>query len=310
MIQLKIVIIVLFVVCSSSACSTVSSLPTQANSSKEDLASNTKQTVENVEQDANAVRRFESDANTNPNHISIDEKIKRPRQAQARRKTIQFPDDCDYLVSSGNENWLQAACADAIREVQPSLPKENCGYVNFKDAYGKDGYYDLNAYNDPSHHPSAVQFYPLSPNKYLVQIYCNSGAYNTENVYLLYDESTIPAKAEILEFPWIKPESHIFDDFSDLDPPSDNYIAKRVKIVNVKIIGGINFNPKTKKLIVYTRGNGIGEFGQYARYSFPNDKTKLEEFRAKYYYSKNSPAYSPDDMIKHPPKTWKRYYPK
>lgn len=169
------------------------------------------------------------------------------------------------------------------------------------------------------------KFLSLSNNKYLVEIRCWTAAYNLSNIYLLYNEAAIPAKAQVLEFDWVQPESHIYDDFSYLKPPSDDYIAKYTKIVKEKTLCGFYFNPKTKLLIAYSKGNGMGAFGQYARYSLKNpSKPKLEEFRAKFYDNvytykniynpdhplKLPPNYGYDDVIKRPPKTWKRYYPK
>ena len=113
----------------------------------------------------------------------------------------------------------------------------------------------------------------------------------------MYDESAIPAKAEILEFP-----SFEFTYDEDYD------VAKSVEKVNVTVLGGRWFNLKTKELIVFVKARGIGDAGRYARYSFPNGKPKLEEFRAKFKWEGR--GYQAGDVIKNPPKTWKRYYPK
>jgi hypothetical protein len=157
-------------------------------------------------------------------------------------------------------------------------------------------------------------FYPFSDNKYLVKIKCWTAAYNLSNIYLLYDESSLPSKVKILEFSWVQPKAHIYDDFSYLKPPSDNYIAKHIEIVKEKTLPGFHFNSDTKTLTAYSKGNGMGKFGQYARYSFKKDgEPVLKEFRARFYddvYNQNYPNYDYDDVIKNPPKTWKRYYPK
>ena len=143
-----------------------------------------------------------------------------------------------------------------------------------------------------------LTFHPFSANKYLVEMRCSTGAYNLSNIYLLYDESAIPAKAQVLEFPWIKITS---GEDEDLDVP------KAVEKVTVKAVGGRYFNPKTKELIVFVKAYGIGDAGRYARYSFPNGKPTLEEFRARLVWSGR--GYQAGDVIKSSPKTWKRYYP-
>ncbi len=243
-------------------------------------------------------------ANTNlvENNSSdeTDKSIELPYQKKARRKSIKFPDDCERAVVEGSKNWkVRRACGIALYNIQPDLPKADCAY----DLIERDINSRLEGY-------SSIKFYSLATNKYLVEVLCRTAAYNIDNVYLLYDESSIPAKARVLEFPWIKPDDDIFKEFSDLNPPTDDYIAKHIKPESVKIIGGRYFDTKTGKLIVFDKGRGIGDFGQYARYSFVDGKAKLEELRAKYYYEKDSRSYQLNDVIKHPPKNWKRYYPK
>lgn len=141
-----------------------------------------------------------------------------------------------------------------------------------------------------------IEFYPLMPNKYLVKVRCIAGAYNELNAYALYDESAIPAQARVLEFPSLE---IIHDEDSDS--------AKAVNPITVKTVGGRYFDSQTKKLIVFSKAHGIGDAGSYARYSFSDGEPKLEEYRAKFVW--NGPEYTLDDVIKNPPKTWKRFYP-
>lgn len=141
-----------------------------------------------------------------------------------------------------------------------------------------------------------IEFYPLSINKYLVKIPCTQGAYNEINAYLMYDESSIPAKTDVLEFPSFE---FTHDENSD--------VAKTIEKTNVKTVGGRFFDPQTKELIVFVKARGIGDAGHYARYSFPNGKPRLSEFRAKFAWTGR--GYSTEEILKTPPKTWKRYYP-
>ena len=124
-------------------------------------------------------------------------------------------------------------------------------------------------------------------------------AYNLSNVYLLYDESAIPAKTRVLEFPDLK--------FSfDKDDKNGEYPASFEK-ATVKSVPGRIFNSKTKELLTMDKSTGIGYTGNFARYSFPNDNPKLEEYRAKFKEDGNGLG---DDWLKVIEKTWKRYYPK
>ena len=146
---------------------------------------------------------------------------------------------------------------------------------------------------------SNIEFYPLSANKYLLEVRCWASAYNLSNVYLLYDESAIPAKTKVLEFPDL--------DFSfDKNDKEDEYPVSFEKIM-VKSVPGRIFNPKTKELITLDKKTGIGYAGRYARYSFPNGEPKLEEYRAKFKEDGNGLG---DDWLKTVLTTWKRYYPK
>jgi hypothetical protein len=299
-------IIFLFIFCFSISCDSSETSPISSNKSKNHVSN------ENLNNEQNT-------NNSNPKEIdSPDEKelsnakIQSPYQTKPRRTKINFAEDCEYKI--GDKFKLETACASAINSVIPDLPSNPCVYDQYlRNTKVSDGSAFLSLQNFSVKEAFPIKFYALSQNKYLVQIYCNSGAYNIENVYLLYDESKLPAKARVLEFPWIEPDSHILNDFSYLKPPSDDYIAKYINIVKEKTVGGIQFNPKTKTLIAYSKGNGMGKFGQYARYSFKkNGEPILEEFRARFYddvYNQDYPNYDNDDVIKHPPKTWKRYYP-
>lgn len=214
-------------------------------------------------------------------------------QTKPRRQRIRFPEDCTNYAPAGVKNWkLQNGCAEAIQSVLPSLPRADCDYEQF---LSKNSFDDFLSFST-DYHPGAVRFYSLSPNKYLVEVLCSAAAYNVSNVYLLYDESTLPARAVVLEFPSLE---FTYDEDSDA--------AKTIEKVSVKTVGGRFFNPKTKELIVFVKARGIGDAGRYARYSFPNGQPKLEEFRAKFAWTGR--GYGTDEILKSAPKTWKLYYP-
>ena len=290
MLYLKNIIFVLMIFCLYSSCLSGKSSQIQSNTSPEHLIVS-KEPVAKVEQNTNTSNN--STENTQYNSDKI--KINRPYQTKPRRQAIKFSVDCTDYIPAGEENWqLQTACADAIKSALSDLPKTSniglsstkidCDYNNIQN---KDDW--LNDYG--------ANFYPLAPNKYLVEILCIAGAYNELNAYMFYDESKLPAQARVLEFPRF-----------DIDHDEDSDVGKTIEKVMVKTVGGRYFNPKTKELIVFVKAHGIGDAGHYARYSFPNDKPKLEEFRARFVWSGRE--YTPDQVFKSPPKTWKRYYPK
>jgi hypothetical protein len=290
--------------------------------------------ISNSEENVNTVFT-EDNANLSQ---KIDE-IKSPYQTKPRRRVINFPDDCQRSVAEGSKNWkLVSACAEALESIKSKVRKvaenndcshpfnEVISYLVKKDDVRRidaiaqklgttvDNILENSDITDPNNlqegqllqyveihylYEQESTFYSLSANKYLVELRCWNAAYNLSNIYLMYDESELPAKVNILEFPSL-----------DFEYPDDENpdIPKAVKEVSVKAVGGRHFNPKTKELIVFVKSRGMGDAGKYARYSFPNDNPKLEEFRAKFAWTGR--GYDTNDIIKNPPKTWKRYYPK
>jgi hypothetical protein len=215
-------------------------------------------------------------------------------QTAPRRAKIRFPDDCNfYAAASENDLKLENGCAAALDKVLPALPREDCDYGEF---LRQNDYSEFLEYLD-DYQSRAVRFYPLAPNKYLVEVPCSVAAYNVSNVYLLYDESRLPAKAEVLEFPGFK---FTYDE--------DRDSVEKIENITAKTVGGRGFNLKTKELIVFEKARGIGDAGRYARYSFFGGKPKLVEYRAK--FSWTGRAYSTDEILKRPPLAWKRYFPK
>ena len=285
---LKMNFLLLIFYFSFSACLSVdSSKILQKSETAENVNKPTNKSIINADQNANTPPTL--NGNQEPDLYTIYKIKKNPYQTKPRRKQIKFPDDCTDIVPAGEKiRYLPMACAQTLKSIKPELMKAT------KDGICENSFAGLLA---PEYaYPYEVIFYPFSTNKYLVKMRCSTGAYNEINVYLLYDESKIPAKAKILEFPSF-----------DIEHDEDSDAAKNVEKVMVKTIGGRYFNPKTKKLIVFVKAHGIGDAGEYARYSFASGKPKLEEFRARFVWSGR--GYQLSDVLKHPPKTWKRYYP-
>jgi hypothetical protein len=280
--------VLLLVICLSSCQSAQLSQIEINESSTNNSAKTPNSSVQNI----NAANGDNKSIDLNQN-AAVKTKIKSVYQTKSRRKNILFPEDCTSFVPAGDENWeLQTNCAEAIQFVLPDLPRDGCGYEQFLK---ENSFNDFVKYST-DFHPGAVKFYSLSPNKYLVEVLCDTAAYNISNAYLLYDESSLPSKAVVLEF-----------DSFEFTYDEDSDVAKTVKKLTVRTVGGRWFNPKTKELVVFIKARGIGDAGRYARYSFPNGKPKLEEFRAKFKWEGRS--YQVDDVVKSAPKTWKKYYP-
>jgi hypothetical protein len=304
------------------------------------LAANT--TV--LQQNSNTNLASSNDSNKDK---EIVDKIKSRYQTKPRRKKISFLEDCRLGVDSNKNWKEVLGCADALESVKTKLQavseNNNCSRpMSVED----DNPYEVIDSDQINHkiknseetnikfitkkltttienirknsnleyqvklkigqeikyqkahwvHNFNPAFYPLSTNKYLIELACWTAAYNESNVYLLYDESALPAKISILEFP-----SFSFTFGENKDEP------EKVESINVKTVGGRLFNPKTKELIVFIKGNGNGDFGEYARYSFVNDTPKLEEFRAK--FKEDGISYGTDEAMERSPKAWKQFYP-
>ncbi len=237
-------------------------------------------------------RNLQKSFQSNSEQISSSEKKNIRYQTKLSRKKIRFPEDCQYVIGLEDEYQLERTCAAAIESVLPDLPREDCAYKSYLE---KNNLLDFTKYST-EYHPGAVKFYPLSAGNFLVEIQCWNSAYNVSNVYLRYDESSIPATARILEFP-----SFSFTGTENSDK------VESVKKTVVNTVNGVYFNRKTKELIAFVKGLGIGDSGTYAKYSFVDGDPKLREFRAD--FKDGCPCYQTDQVIKESPKKWKRYYP-
>ncbi|MBS1793100.1 MAG: DUF1176 domain-containing protein [Acidobacteria bacterium] len=217
-------------------------------------------------------------------------------ETKTARTRIRFPEDCTLYKPAGvsERAWRRpAACAEALTAAMPALPREGCDY---EDYFKTNSFDELLARAENESLSGRIRFYPLARGRFLVEIVCSIAAYNVSNAYLLYDETKSPARAEVLEFPWLEFEA---------DEARDT--ATRIENVRVKTLGGRYFNPRTKQLIVFVKARGLGDAGRYARYAFPNGRPKLLEFRAK--FSWTGRGYGTDEAIRRPPAAWKIYYP-
>ena len=193
----------------------------------------------------------------NRNHAP-DSNPRFKRGRQARRKNIEFPRDCDYRAGEFHRGKAGAA---ALEKASRDFPKDR----DYDSLRRPAGSVNLIEFND--RFADAVKFYRLSAGKYLVQVRYNPSGYNVANLYLLFDETRILPKARILKFPTLE--------FSARNP------NEKPAKMSEEIIGGRRFNRQTKDLIVFIKGRGLGDFGESARYAFPNGKPRLKEFRAR-----------------------------
>ena len=200
------------------------------------------------------------DAAQKRNHAP-DSNSRSKRRRRPRRKNIEFPRDCDYKAG---EFYREKACAAALEKASRDFPKDrDCDYGSLRRPAGS---VNLIEFND--RFADAVKFYRLSAGKYLVQVRCSASGYNVVNLYLLFDETQILPKARILKF-------------ATLEFSAQNPNEKPAKM-SEEIIGVRRFNRQTKDLIVFIKERGLGDFGESARYAFPNGKLRLKEFRARF----------------------------
>ncbi len=107
-----------------------------------------------------------------------------------------------------------------------------------------------------------VDFYKLADTKYLVQVQCYLGAYQSGYVFMLYDEKA--STARLLKFKC--------------------YDRQRNGSVTVteetRIAGFPEFDEKTKTLKMFTKARGIGDCGSLVTYKFDSGSPVVVEARA------------------------------
>jgi hypothetical protein len=112
---------------------------------------------------------------------------------------------------------------------------------------------------------AGMEFYELSPGKYVVEVECFLAAYQANIMYLYYDETTRPVTSKVLTF-------------TVYDKVGNRIVAQRMTDLG----GSGEFNEQTKELTFSTMFRGVGDCGSIARYGFRNGTTVLKEFRAKF----------------------------
>jgi hypothetical protein len=197
------------------------------------------------------------------------------------RTKITWPEDCASVAVAQGEHNIANDCEQAIRAVK-NWPND-CNFIYPDDLYNGQQP-DL-----------AVKFYLLSPGHFLGEFACSSGAYNVNNIYLYYDESQMPPRANLLEFP-----SYDLNSGSDLTQP--------VNQIMIAEVGGRVFNQQRKELIAFTKFRGMGDCGTFARYQFPQGQAAIKEFRAKTDCDGRFP-YAALGKDPASPRNWRQIYP-
>jgi uncharacterized protein DUF1176 len=117
-----------------------------------------------------------------------------------------------------------------------------------EDAFNK-------TYGSYSNAPGLVDFYHLGGTQYLVEITCWSGAYQPGKVFLFLDEAKpLQGNARPLQF-----KLYDRDETGQVSSYYDTEMA-----------GLTSFDPKKKRLRVWSKGRGIGDCGSLVTYEIRN----------------------------------------
>lgn len=186
-----------------------------------------------------------------------------PAGAQAPRTAIHWRDGCTQLaIESENDYRFERACAQALSS-----------FTDWPEPEGPDGY--CHDYKDGYDGPRASllpapKFLPFDRRgRFLIELDCGSGAYNTRKFYLLYDETRLPATLTRLRFPY-----RAFG--SERDPH-----AAIPPLIMVDAIGTRAYDVKRRELIVLVKFRGMGDCGIFMRYRFEGDAPVIDEMRVK-----------------------------
>ena len=135
-----------------------------------------------------------------------------------------------------------------------------------------------------------VSFWPLAPQKYLVEVNCLQGAYQGSYIYLYYNESAAKPEVKQLEFKTFEQNEQ-----GKVQTTTTRELSQAFSEGNAE---PGHFNPQTQNLTVETKYRGLGDCGHLAVYHINNDGTVvLQEFKAKF---------ACDDK----PLKYKTYFPK
>lgn len=209
-----------------------------------------------------------------------------PHPATAR--AIVWPDGCSHTAHAPNEHPLSDACAEAIDALDWStLPRRGDGEAACDPDYSKG----LRVVAELSQEgPHYIRFEPLSRGRFLMRILCRGGAYNAIYIYVLYDETRRPARAQFLWFPVYRMR--------------DGVPVKEI----VPYLFARTFNPATRELVALAKYRGMGDCGEFSRYVLRGSTPVLMEFRAKTDCD-GTAIYQLRRGLAQPSPHWKRYFP-
>jgi hypothetical protein len=106
----------------------------------------------------------------------------------------------------------------------------------------------------PHDNPSGLRFWQLEPKKYLVEVKCRVEAYNDQQLYLFYDETTAPPTSRLLQFERYDPGAKII-----------------VGEPDTELSGYPEFHPQTRELTLWARPPGLGEWDTWTKYRITED---------------------------------------
>ncbi|MBV8962820.1 MAG: DUF1176 domain-containing protein [Hyphomicrobiales bacterium] len=117
-----------------------------------------------------------------------------------------------------------------------------------------------------------IVFLPLAPGKFLVELDCIGGAYNTNDIYLFYDETVTPPMLKRLRFPWYRLHG---------DPNWTSTEKTVPRMTWIEAVSGRSFNRRRHELTALVKYRGVGDCGEFARFGFRDGMPALREFRFK-----------------------------
>ncbi|TYQ31287.1 hypothetical protein [Pseudanabaena sp. UWO310] len=173
------------------------------------------------------------------------------------RKTILSPDDQE------NEQ--------ASKRFLKFLPTLKNQFAVCSESYeGRIITWDLNI----------VRAYEIAPQKYLVEIICDTRTYNFLTQYILYSEEFSAQNAKPIPF------------YTLISPVVDKTMEEKLTIWGVN-----QFFPEDNTLRVQFKAVGSGGWGNAQEYKLIEDRFELQEYR-KYPNSGNAPPKSPEEFPK------------
>jgi hypothetical protein len=127
---------------------------------------------------------------------------------------------------------------------------------------------------------NVVTSYEIAPQKYLVQIICNTKSSRFLNQYILYSEESSEKYANPIPF------------YTLASPRLDTTMEERLTIW-----GDTHFFPEDNTLRVYNKSSNVGGDGSAQEYKLIEDRFELQEYRE---YSSNAASRSkrPQDFPK------------